>query len=58
MFNWTGTQRGDFMGMPATNKKVSVSGIEIARWKNGKAVEHWGVQDSPGLMQQLGVGKL
>jgi steroid delta-isomerase-like uncharacterized protein len=54
---WTGTQRGEFMGMPATNKQVTVSGIDIARWVNGKAVEHWAVQDMLGMMQQLGVGK-
>jgi steroid delta-isomerase-like uncharacterized protein len=54
---WTGTQRGEFMGMPATNKKVTVSGIDIARWVNGKAVEHWAVQDMLGMMQQLGLGK-
>jgi len=43
--------------MPATNKRVNVSGIFITRWIDGKAVEHWLVQDIYGLMRQLGVGK-
>lgn len=54
---WSGTNKGDFMGMPATNKPVKVSGVDITRWVNGKAVEHWAVQDMMGLMHQLGVGK-
>ncbi|MDR3575778.1 MAG: ester cyclase [Anaerolineaceae bacterium] len=54
---WTGTNRGDFMGMPATNKQVKVSGIDITRFAGGKAVEHWATTDMLGLMQQLGAGK-
>lgn len=54
---WSGTNKGDFMGMPATNKPVKVSGVDITRWVNGKAIEHWAVQDMMGLMQQLGVGR-
>jgi predicted ester cyclase len=51
----TGTHRGEFMGIPATNKQVSISEIHIVRIANGKAVEHWGNQDDMGMMQQLGL---
>ena len=54
---WTarGTHKGDFMGVPATGNRIEVTGIEIYRIAGGKIVEIWGVMDSLGLMQQLGV---
>jgi steroid delta-isomerase-like uncharacterized protein len=52
---WHGTHRGDFLGLPATGKQVAVTGIDITRYADSKAVEHWGNQDLLGLMQQLGV---
>ena len=51
----TGTHTGPFQGVPATNKSVDVETIDILRVKDGKAVEHWGVFDALGLLQQLGV---
>jgi steroid delta-isomerase-like uncharacterized protein len=50
-----GTNTGAFMGMPATGKKIEVKGIDIVRFVNGKAVEHWGVNDDLGMMTQLGM---
>ncbi|MGH7601513.1 MAG: ester cyclase, partial [bacterium] len=50
-----GTNKGEFMGMPATGKKIEVKGIDIVRFVNGKAVEHWGVSDDLTMMQQLGM---
>ena len=55
-FRATGTNTGDFMGMPATGKSASVQGIDIIRFADdGLAHEHWGVFDQMGMMQQLGV---
>ena len=51
----TGTQRGEMMGMPATGKQVTMTGMDLVRFSNGKAVEHWGNQDDLGMMQQLGI---
>ena len=53
---WTlrGTHRGEFMGIAATGKQVSMSGIEIDRFAGDKAVEHWEQADIMSLMQQLG----
>lgn len=42
------------MGIPATNKKVTVRAIAIDRIVGGKFVEEWGMYDTLGLMQQLG----
>lgn len=54
----TGTHTGDFMGIPATGRQISFTGIYIARIANGKIVEHWGEEDSVSLLQQLGVLKM
>jgi steroid delta-isomerase-like uncharacterized protein len=52
----TGTNDGDYIGMPATGKAVDVQGIDIVRFRDdGLAVEHWGVFDALTMMQQLGL---
>ncbi len=52
---WSGTHTGgEFMGIPATGKKVSFGVIDIIRIAGGKLVEHWGQMDSMLMMQQLG----
>ncbi len=52
----SGTHQGEFMGMPATGKPVSVNLIDITRFgDDGLAREHWGVADQMAMMQQLGV---
>jgi len=50
----TGTQDGEFMGMPPSGKQVEVEMIDIVRVADGQVVEHWGVMDSMTMMQQLG----
>lgn len=50
-----GTHKGEFMGIPATGKAVEVAVLDRVRFRDGKAVEHWGVTDSLAMMQQLGV---
>lgn len=49
-----GTQRDTFMGIPATGRQVTVTGIDIARVVGGKLVEHWAEMDTLGLIKQLG----
>jgi steroid delta-isomerase-like uncharacterized protein len=51
---WSGTHKGEFMGIPATGKRVSFGVIDIMRIAGGKLVEHWGQTDTMGMMQQLG----
>jgi predicted ester cyclase len=50
-----GTNKGEFMGMKATGKKIDVKGLDIVRFVNGKAVEHWGLNDDYTMMMQLGM---
>lgn len=54
---WTakGTHKGELMGIPATGKQITVTGIGIDRIANGRIVEGWGEFDQLGMMQQLGV---
>ena len=52
----SGTHQGEFMGIPATGKPVSVNLIDITRFgDDGLAREHWGVADLLAMMQQIGV---
>ena len=50
-----GTQKGEFQGVPATGKQATWSEIHIGRLVNGKVVEHWGLVDQLGMLQQLGL---
>lgn len=53
---FNGTNKGDFMGMPATNKTVRVEQVDIIRFDaSGKGMEHWAVIDQLAMMQQLGI---
>ena len=52
---WSGTHKGEFMGIPPTGKSVSFGVIDVIRIAGGKFVEHWGQMDNMSMMQQLGV---
>ncbi len=54
---WTfnGTHTGEFSGVPATGKRISVSGVSITRITNGKIAEELDYMDDLGFLQQLGV---
>jgi steroid delta-isomerase-like uncharacterized protein len=54
---WTmhGTHEGEFMGVPATHKPFTLTGIDVLRIADGKIVEFWHEEDLLGLVQQLGV---
>jgi steroid delta-isomerase-like uncharacterized protein len=47
------THTGDHLGIPATNKKVRITGITITRIENGKIVQGWDNWDQLALMQQV-----
>ena len=50
-----GTHQGDLMGIPPTGKEVTITGIVIDRFENGRSVERWENIDQLGMMQQLGI---
>ena len=51
----TGTHKNDLLGIPATQKKFTITGISISRVAGGQIVEEWQNWDYLGLLQQLGV---
>ncbi len=54
-YSTRGTHKGDFMGVPATDKTIDVDSVVVYRIANGKIVETWGMNDAVTLMQQLGM---
>lgn len=51
---FAGTHLGEFMGIPATGKQVTIQFMDMWRLENGRAVENWVRLDMMGLMQQIG----
>jgi predicted ester cyclase len=48
------TQAGDHLGMPASNKPVTLTVVAFARIVDGKVVEAWDNRDMLGLLNQTG----
>jgi steroid delta-isomerase-like uncharacterized protein len=51
----TATHRGNYAGVPATNKSVSWRGCTVSQVRNGKVIRSRVYADNVSLMQQLGV---
>jgi steroid delta-isomerase-like uncharacterized protein len=51
----TGTHRGPFHDIPATDKRVEARGVQIGRFEHAHIVERWGSTDELGIMWQIGV---
>lgn len=49
------THTQTIMGQPPTGKPIQVDVIDIMRVVDGKVVEHWGVPDTLGMMEQIGL---
>ncbi|MFI1395240.1 ester cyclase [Streptomyces sp. NPDC020681] len=54
LWTWTGTHKGDFMGIAPTGKQCTMTGTTIFRFKNDKIKEGWWHYDLLSLMRQLG----
>ena len=52
-WTWSGTHTGEFMGIPPTVRRITITGISIHRFANDKFVESWASYDALGMMQQL-----
>jgi predicted ester cyclase len=52
----SGTHEGTLRGRPSpSGRVVRQDHMHFVRYRDGKAVEHWGVRDDLGMMQQMGV---
>ena len=48
-----GTFKGNLMGIAPNNKKIKLTSVDVIRFKNGKAIEHWSEWDRVSFMHQL-----
>jgi steroid delta-isomerase-like uncharacterized protein len=53
LVNWKATHQGEYMGIPATGKKIDISVAMIIKIRGGKWVEFWNVTDIS-LAKQIG----
>lgn len=51
----TGTNSGEYRGMPPTGKSVTYNEIFIARFADGQITDLWGVVDVYAQLRQLGL---
>jgi steroid delta-isomerase-like uncharacterized protein len=54
LWNISGTHKGEFRGIAATGKRVSVDGITISQLAEGKIMDSYVSLDMWSMMQQLG----
>lgn len=52
---YSGTHKGEFMGIPPTGKHFTMAAHVMVRFVDGKEVEAWGIGDMVSMLQQLGV---
>lgn len=50
---WTGTHEGEYLGVPATGKRVTFNSTDIMKVRDGLFSAHWGAADLFGLVAQL-----
>lgn len=54
-WSWNGIQKDEFMGLPNTGRRVSMTGTTVFRFdRDGKILEGWWQYDRLGLLGQLG----
>ena len=56
--NFTGTHKGEFQGMPPTNKPVNIRSADLYRVEDEIIVGHWDVVDQLNLLQQTGASTI
>jgi predicted ester cyclase len=54
-WNGRGTNTGAGNGLPATGRKVDVTGMTVFRFVRGRIAEEWNVTDQLTLLRQLGL---
>lgn len=48
-----GTHEGDQLGVPATHRRIRLTGIDILYTRDGRVVERWGEGNGLEMMQQI-----
>lgn len=53
-FTFTGTHRGELLGIPPTGREVSIQCMRFLKFKDKKCIEAWSLMDILSMIQQLG----
>jgi steroid delta-isomerase-like uncharacterized protein len=48
-----GTHTGELMGIPATGRPISITGITIMKFEDGRVAERWDSDDSATVLSRL-----
>ena len=48
-----GTHSGELMGIRPTNRQVVIDVIDVVRLRDGKYIEHWGINNLPSVLASL-----
>lgn len=51
----TGTQLGEFEGIPATGRPIKIAGVIISELAAGRITREWELLDQYAMLQQLGI---
>jgi predicted ester cyclase len=54
-FTLTCTHTGDFMGLPASGRRLTLTGVSLGRMAHGQIIEDWQGADWLSWQQQLGI---
>jgi predicted ester cyclase len=54
-FKYTGIHEAEFMGIPPSGEPIDYVSIQVLKFKDGKVVENWFVEDNLTIYQQLGM---
>jgi steroid delta-isomerase-like uncharacterized protein len=54
-YSFSGTHKGEFAGIPPTNKRVDLTSLCMLRLADGKVAEMWVENNSLVMLRQLGV---
>jgi predicted ester cyclase len=49
-----GTHTGRLFGIPPSGRQLAIDGTDIVRLKDDRIVEHWGLTNTVGALQQVG----
>jgi C-1 hydroxylase len=54
LLSYTGTHKGEFMGLSPTGRKTTSKAVDIYRIVDGKLAEYWNVTDNLNIFKQVG----
>jgi len=54
LLSYTGTHKGEFIGLNPTGKKITSKAVDIYRIVDGKLAEYWNVTDNLNIFKQVG----